>query len=468
MNKTLVICLLLILANSSWGQETKQKMPASHVKGKLLNPQREFILLKQQGRTDTLRLAQGGLFEVNIEQMTGNYFTFEHGKQSVDVYFLPADEIDLTLNTQSFVDVQCTTGTSAPYIQYLSAKQKMDRQVRSKFGPQPGKFYTPEQFLALRDSISNARVGQLDFYATKYNFVSDFKDMETRSFQWQKANEMIVYRNQVSQNNPPVFPASFDQYLNSLNINDDRVAYDTHYRQFMGNWMALNATNQYYANNESSIVRYYELQLQALCNYITTPKNKSVLITDLMPSVIKDCGTADLRPFIKQLETCTQDQKLIDSVKRIAAQYAHLYPGEPAPDAVAFDPTGKTYKLSDFKGKVLYIDVWATWCGPCKREIPSLKQLEAEYHGKNVQFISISTDQDQKAWENFLPKNDMSGLQLHQSLNLDESVSKLYMVNSIPRFLLIDTKGNIISCDAPRPSSGATIRKMLDDALQAK
>jgi thiol-disulfide isomerase/thioredoxin len=116
----------------------------------------------------------------------------------------------------------------------------------------------------------------------------------------------------------------------------------------------------------------------------------------------------------------------------------------------------------------LYIDVWATWCGPCKREIPSLKQLEAEYHGQNIQFISISTDQDQKAWENFLPKNDMSGLQLHQSLNFDESVSKLYMVNSIPRFLLIDTKGNIISCDAPRPSSGETIRKMLNAALSTK
>ncbi|MEN9640340.1 MAG: hypothetical protein RLZZ262_2209 [Bacteroidota bacterium] len=468
MNKILVLCCMLLCTTLAWTQGTKQKMPATLVKGKVLNQQRDFVLLKQQGRTDTLRLAQGGLFQVNIEQMTGNYFTFEHGKQSVDVYFLPADEVDLTLNAQSFVDVQCTIGSSAPYIQYLSAKQKSDRSVRSIYGPRPGQFYTPEKFVAFRDSIAQARASQLDFHATKNNFVSNFKEMETLSFQWQKANEMIVYRNQVSQNNPPTFPASFDQFLNSLNINDERAAFDTYYRQFMGNWMALNATNQYYANNETTIVRYYELQLQFLCNAVTSPKNKSVLITDLMPGVMKDCGTADLRPFIAQLEKCTQDQKLIDSVKRIAAQYAHLYPGEPAPDAVAFDVAGKNYKLSDFKGQVLYIDVWATWCGPCKREIPSLKQLEAEYHGKNVKFISISTDQDQKAWENFLPKNDMSGLQLHQSLNFDESVSKLYMVNSIPRFLLIDTKGNIISCDAPRPSSGAAIRKMLDDALQSK
>jgi len=85
-----------------------------------------------------------------------------------------------------------------------------------------------------------------------------------------------------------------------------------------------------------------------------------------------------------------------------------------------------------------------------------------------VQFVSISTDQDPKAWEQFLQKNTMSGLQLHQSLKMEESVSKMYIVNSIPRFLLIDKKGNIISSDAPRPSSGASIRKMLDDALLAK
>lgn len=464
----MLLCCLLLATALGWSQGNKQKMPATHIKGKVVNQQRDFVLLRLQGRTDTLRLGPGGTFELNIEQTSGNYFTFEHAKQSVDVFLLPADEIELTLNTQSFVEVQCSAGTSAPYIQYLSAKQKMDRAVRSKFGPRPGQFYSPEQFVAMRDSIYKARVGQLDFYATKHAFVSDFKDTELKSFTWQKANEMIVYRNQVSQNNPPAFPAAFDQFLNTLSINDDRMAYDTYYRQFMGNLMAVNATSQYYANNESSIVRYYELQLEYLCNYVSVPKNKSVLIADLMPSVIKDCGTADLRPFIAKLQTCTDDKKLIDSVQRIAAQYAHLYPGQPAPNAVAFDVSGKTYKLSDFKGKVLYIDVWATWCGPCKREIPSLKQLEAEYHGQNIQFISISTDQDQKAWENFLPKNDMSGLQLHQSLNFDESVSKLYMVNSIPRFLLIDTKGNIISCDAPRPSSGETIRKMLNAALSTK
>jgi thiol-disulfide isomerase/thioredoxin len=468
MKRKLIIFCLLFVSAMGWAQAAKSKMPTSHIQGKVNNQQREFILLRQQGRADTIRLAPGGLFEVNIEQPSGNYFTFEHGKQSVELYILPADEIELTFNAQSFGEVQCTKGQSAPYIQYLTQKQKMDRAVRSKFGPQPGRFYTPEQFLVMRDSILNARESQLELIGTKHGFVTDFKTQESKSFAWQKAHEMVGYRNQVSQNNPPVFPTSYDQYLNSMNVNDERMAYDTYYRQFMANLMTINATNQFYANNESAAIRYYELQLDYLCKMVSVVKNKSVLISDLMPSVMKDCGTADLRPFIQKLEACSGDSKLIESVRRVASQYAHLYPGQPAPDATCFDATGKTYRLSDFKGKLLYIDVWATWCGPCKREIPSLKELEEAYHGKDVQFISISTDQDPKAWEQFIQKNTMSGLQLHQSLNMDESVSKLYNVNSIPRFLLIDKQGKIISSDAPRPSSGAGIRKMLDEALLAK
>jgi thiol-disulfide isomerase/thioredoxin len=184
-----------------------------------------------------------------------------------------------------------------------------------------------------------------------------------------------------------------------------------------------------------------------------------------MPQIMKEVGTQDLTKLIARLESCSKDEKLIQSVKNFAAQYEHLYPGKPAPDAAAYDLAGKNYKLSDFKGKAVYIDVWATWCGPCKREIPHLKTLEAEYHGKNVEFISISTDKDINAWKKFLESQEMSGLQLHQSDNPDENMSYLYMVNSIPRFIVIDKNGRIVSSDAPRPSSGEQVRNMLNQLL---
>jgi thiol-disulfide isomerase/thioredoxin len=184
-----------------------------------------------------------------------------------------------------------------------------------------------------------------------------------------------------------------------------------------------------------------------------------------MPQILKDVGTADLTSFIATLEKISKDDKLISSVKKYAAQYEHLYSGRIAPDAEFYDANGQISKISDHKGKVIYIDTWATWCGPCKREIPFLKTLEESYHGKNVEFISVSTDKDVNAWKSYIAKESMSGLQLHQSQEMEKTMSYLYVVNSIPRFILIDEEGKIVSVDAPRPSSGEEIRNLIDRVL---
>ena len=78
---------------------------------------------------------------------------------------------------------------------------------------------------------------------------------------------------------------------------------------------------------------------------------------------------------------------------------------------------------------------------------------------------SVSTDKDVEAWKAFIKKESMSGLQLHQSAVMEKTMSYLYAVNSIPRFVLIDEEGKIVSVDAPRPSSGDEIRNAIDKVL---
>lgn len=126
---------------------------------------------------------------------------------------------------------------------------------------------------------------------------------------------------------------------------------------------------------------------------------------------------------------------------------------------------GKT-KLEDFKGKYVYIDVWATWCGPCIREIPSLKKVEEKYHGKNIEFVSISVDvdKDHDKWKTFVTDKGLGGIQLFADKNWNSDFIKSYGVNSIPRFILIDPSGKIISADAARPSD-SKLQKQLDSLL---
>lgn len=127
---------------------------------------------------------------------------------------------------------------------------------------------------------------------------------------------------------------------------------------------------------------------------------------------------------------------------------------------------GKT-KLEDLRGKYVYIDVWATWCGPCIAEIPSLKKIEEKYHGKNIVFVGISvdTDKDHEKWQKFVTTKELAGVQLFADKNWNSDFIKAYGINAIPRFLLIDPAGKVVKADAPRPSSPQLV-ELLDQLLK--
>lgn len=127
---------------------------------------------------------------------------------------------------------------------------------------------------------------------------------------------------------------------------------------------------------------------------------------------------------------------------------------------------GKT-KLEDLRGKYVYIDVWATWCGPCIAEIPHLKKVEEKYHGKNIEFVSISvdTDKDHEKWKKMVVSKELGGIQLFADKNWTSDFIKAFGINAIPRFILIGPDGKVIKADAARPSSVALI-ELLDSLVK--
>ena len=138
--------------------------------------------------------------------------------------------------------------------------------------------------------------------------------------------------------------------------------------------------------------------------------------------------------------------------------------GNPAHPFSYPDLNDSLINLDNFKGKAVYIDVWATWCGPCKREIPYLKELEKEYHDKNIVFVSVSVDEenDKQKWVDFVKERELTGIQLFAS-----GWSKItddYIINGIPRFILIDKDGKIVDSNAPRPSSDE-IKDLINEIL---
>lgn len=139
--------------------------------------------------------------------------------------------------------------------------------------------------------------------------------------------------------------------------------------------------------------------------------------------------------------------------------------GGVAADFTYPDVNGKEVSLSDFKGKIVLVDVWSTWCGPCRGEIPHLKKLEQEMHGTDVVFLGVSVDEakDKQKWLDFIKKEELAGVQL--LARGWSKITKDYKINGIPRFMVFNRKGNVVTIDAPRPSDPA-LKKLLLKTLE--
>lgn len=143
-------------------------------------------------------------------------------------------------------------------------------------------------------------------------------------------------------------------------------------------------------------------------------------------------------------------------------QSSKLLPGHPAFDIEMKDAEGNSFHLSDLKGNVLYVDLWATWCGPCKQESPYFEELAQAYTGKAVTFVPVSTDTNKKAWLSYLAREKKS---LKQYNSVDTALRTQWEIHYIPRFLLIDKNFNIVDAYAPRPSEKEKITALLDSLL---
>jgi thiol-disulfide isomerase/thioredoxin len=173
----------------------------------------------------------------------------------------------------------------------------------------------------------------------------------------------------------------------------------------------------------------------------------------------KNVDTAVINSSLKNM------QRSIDGNKNyfmgIAQLKEDLPKGSKSPTFENYENyNGGTTSLSDLKGKYVYVDVWATWCGPCKREIPFLKEVEKKYHGKNIEFVSMSIDkkEDHDKWKAMVADKELGGVQLFADADWKSQFVQDYQIKGIPRFVLIDPNGNVVTPSAPRPSDEALIK----------
>lgn len=158
-------------------------------------------------------------------------------------------------------------------------------------------------------------------------------------------------------------------------------------------------------------------------------------------------STEENAALLEQIPANFQNDETIVRIKELTEKQKKTAVGTKFIDFEMQTPAGKTVKLSDYvgKGKVVLIDFWASWCGPCRREMPNLVETYAKYKGKNFEIVGVSLDQDAAAWKESIKKLNMTWPQMSDLKFWQSEGAQLYAVNSIPHTVLIDGEGTIIA-----------------------
>ena len=159
----------------------------------------------------------------------------------------------------------------------------------------------------------------------------------------------------------------------------------------------------------------------------------------------------------------------------IKAQNLNRLKGNPFPDKVLnaklLTESGDTVKfkkvLKKLKGNVVYLDFWASWCGPCIREMPKSKEVQKYFLGKKVTFLYLSTDTDQEKWKRGMSRINIAGH--HYRINPDDKAlfKNLFKIRGIPYYVIIDKKGNIAEPRAEWPREERVL-KQIENVLNDK
>ncbi|MBL7901645.1 MAG: AhpC/TSA family protein [Bacteroidia bacterium] len=135
--------------------------------------------------------------------------------------------------------------------------------------------------------------------------------------------------------------------------------------------------------------------------------------------------------------------------------------GQTAPEILLPSPDGSQIALSSFRGKVVLVDFWASWCGPCRKEMPNVVKAYAKFKNKGFEILGVSLDQDKDRWVEAIAKDGMTWPQVSDLKYWESAPARLYNVQSIPYTVLLDKEGKILD----KNLRGEALEKRLEELL---
>ena len=215
----------------------------------------------------------------------------------------------------------------------------------------------------------------------------------------------------------------------------------------------------FYVNNIHFKVAFMDF----IYSHLDSPVTLYIIKFSMVPTFTTDVIQTFLDAVPQHLRTLPIYKELVNEVRA-----ANLKVGSEAPDISGFTPEGEEITLSDFRGKYVFIDFWASWCAPCRREIPHLKEaLAYSDNSENLVVLSYSIDNKRPDWVNCIEKNQLvhkNWVHISTLKGWNSEGAKLFSVKGVPHTVLIGPDGNVVAFGLRGEEMVKRLKAIVDEA----
>lgn len=401
----------------------------------------EVLLMTVNGETIDLPLKDGKA-EIIFKQLTPQYSDITLGEKYYPIY-LGGDTLEMTFAADPDNWGKSFKGKYKAICEYFySGISSFSTDIFYK--DETEVYEETEKLIA--ENVANLKNRELPAW-----FVAE-EMLRLRYSAYLNWNNFALYHVMFGHNVPKDFKPG-DLYYNVLEklMKEDMNLFPiSEYRLFLQKTIPVLSGREIFGDDSP------EAKLERCLNYVEAhfnePKIVQMLVNVYVSEYIADNGVDKADKYIEIFKKYVTDEKLLSVFENLCSKQGELKEGNPAPDFNYVDSKGQIVSLSSLRGNFVYIDIWASWCAPCRREIPALKELAKEF--KQITFVGISVDKEEADWKKALSEEKPDGIQLF--VNGDLAWVKAFGVDSLPRFIFLDPEGNIVTVHATRPSDPET------------
>lgn len=413
------------------------------------NPTAAEVVLVYHNEVKMFPLDSQGKAEAALTDADAAYMKLFYGREFKWIYAERGDRAAISFNGNDFSSSFAFDGKKAPAVEYLNRVKLM--ALPDEDFALPFKEYSAKLAAKEADALRLLKANDL-------GNAGDFEYMEKGRIRYSYGASLMMY------------PVGHKFMTYDMAYEPEQEYYDllASYFEEDQKWVALDEYRDLIAElahvldaSNAGVRDVYPKtvsQMKYIADGFENANVVETLLHYLAASYVDRYGIDGIQEMENLYYTYVKDENLHEAYAHKHEKWDLAKPGKPSPEFSAPDVEGKVWTLADFKGKYVYIDLWATWCGPCKREFPFLKALEEDFKDAEIVFLGLCTDKDKDKWEAMVKSGDVTGVQLY--LGPQSEFQKAYNVDGIPRFILLDKDGRIISNDMSRPSSDETAKTL--------